>query len=144
MGTIIFSLSEEFDIKNVFTVLKEFNLNLKTSTDEEFIDKIEAIKKTTGYLGYERLEEVTKEELEKIKELLEGLNGKLSNITESDAAKIKKIASVGGLSQLSELNIKEIKEFIKFSEALGIHLNKSKQELGSAKYVVDFLSTARY
>ena len=62
-----FNLSEEFDIKSVFTTLKEFNLNLKTSTDEEFIDKIEVIKKTTGYLGYERLEEVTKEELEKIK-----------------------------------------------------------------------------
>jgi hypothetical protein len=136
-----FSLSEEFDIKNVFTVLKEFNLNLKTSTDEEFIDKIETIKKTTGYLGYERLEEVTKEELEKIKELVEGLNGKLSNITESDAAKIKKIASVGGLSQLSELNTKEIKEFIKFSEALGVSLNKSKQELDSVKYVVDFIES---
>lgn len=136
-----FNLSEEFDIKSVFTTLKEFNLNLKTSTDEEFIDKIEVIKKTTGYLGYERLEEVTKEELEKIKELVEGLKGKLSNITESDAAKIKKIASTGGLSELSELNTKEIKELIKFSEALGISLNKSKQELDSAKYVVDFIES---
>ena len=136
-----FSLSEEFDIKNVFTVLKEFNLNLKTSTDEEFIDKIEVIKKTTGYLGYERLEEVTKEELEKIKELVEGLKGKLRNITESDAAKIKKIASAGGLSELRELNTKEIKELIKFSEALGISLNKSKQELDSTKHVVDFIES---
>ena len=136
-----FNLSEEFDIKSVFNTLKEFNLNLKTSTDEEFIDKIEVIKKTTGYLGYERLEEVTKEELEKIKELVEGLKGKLSNITESDAAKIKKIASTGGLSELSELNTKEIKELIKFSEALGISLNKSKQELDSAKYVVDFIES---
>lgn len=136
-----FSLSEEFDIKNVFTVLKEFNLNLKTSTDEEFIDKIEVIKKTASYLGYERLEEVTKEELEKIKELVEGLKGKLSNITESEAAKIKKIASAGGLSELRELNTKEIKELIKFSEALGISLNKSKQELDSTKYVVDFIES---
>ena len=136
-----FSLSEEFDIKNVFTVLKEFNLNLKTSTDEEFIDKIEVIKKTASYLGYERLEEVTKEELEKIKELVEGLKGKLSNITESDAAKVKKIASAGGLSELRELNTKEIKELIKFSEALGISLNKSKQELDSTKHVVDFIES---
>jgi hypothetical protein len=136
-----FNLSEEFDIKNVFTTLKEFNLNLKTSTDEEFIDKIEVIKKTTGYLGYERLEEVTKEELEKIKELVEGLKGKLSNITESDAAKVKKIASAGGLSELRELNTKEIKELIKFSEVLGISLNKSKQELDSTKYVVDFIES---
>ena len=136
-----FNLSEEFDIKNVFTTLKEFNLNLKTSTDEEFIDKIEVIKKTANYLGYERLEEVTKEELEKIKELVEGLKGKLSNITESEAAKIKKIASAGGMSELRELNTKEIKELIKFSEVLGISLNKSKQELDSTKYVVDFIES---
>ena len=136
-----FNLSEEFDIKSVFTTLKEFNLNLKTSTDEEFIDKIEVIKKTANYLGYERLEEVTKEELEKIKELVEGLKGKLSNITESEAAKIKKIASAGGLSELRELNTKEIKELIKFSEDLGININKSNQELDSTKYVVDFIES---
>ena len=45
------------------------------------------------------------------------------------------------MSELSELNTKEIKELIKFSEALGISLNKSKQELDSTKYVVDFIES---
>ena len=45
------------------------------------------------------------------------------------------------MSELSELNTKEIKELIKFSEDLGISLNKSKQELDSTKYVVDFIES---
>merc|ERR1711893_261476 len=80
-----FKISEKFDIKNVFFLFKECGLNLKTQTDEEFVDKIEGTKKTIQYLGYEDIQEVTKEELEKIKVVVEACELELDKITESES-----------------------------------------------------------
>ncbi|WPX97399.1 hypothetical protein [Candidatus Bandiella euplotis] len=120
------NVREEEDLVNILKFCKDFNLNIKSQTDEELLDAIEIINELIKVHSCKAIVEITLKELIKIKLVYQTFGKGLADLNLNNIESISKL-SFEVISSLQEVTQEELKEFCDFIRELGVNFQSVSQ-----------------
>jgi len=131
------------ELENAFKLCKEFNINIKEQSDDEFLDSIEIINLILGTHNYKDISYVTANELSKISAVYEVFGKKLKELKLKDIELIGRL-EINAINKLEETTGSELKLLCNFIRELNVNFNSTYEELKSISEFQELLGDFNY
>ncbi|WHA05648.1 hypothetical protein N3Z17_07355 (plasmid) [Candidatus Bandiella numerosa] len=131
------------ELENAFKLFKEFNLNIKEQSDDEFLDSIEIINLILKNHRYQNISCVTAKELYKISAVYEVFGKKLKELKLGDIELIGKL-EINAINKLGNTTEEELKLLCNFIKELNVNFSSGYEELKSIAQLQELLEELHY
>ena len=130
-------------LENAFKLFKEFNLNIKEQSDNEFLDSIEIINLILKIHHYQDIGYVTAKELSKINAVYEVFGKKLKELKLKDIELIGRL-EINAINKLGNTTEEELKLLCNFIKELNVKFSSTYEELKSIAQLQELLEELHY
>ena len=131
------------ELNNALKLCKEFNINIKEQSDDEFLDSIEIINLILRAHNYKDISYVTTKELSKISAVYDGFGKKLKELSLKDIELIGKL-EINAINKLEETTGSELKLLCNFIQELNVNFSSTYEELKSISEFQELLEDFNY